>query len=156
MTEQDSLFLPLDEAIRELDEALRDLPDYDVWRRPDPRLLSVGELVSHLVYWEARSFLGDDPVSELDNPRARYYATNVAAPSHLAIAAADIMPEILRVHLACRQAFMSEPRDLEALSPLRGEWTWRYTLVYQGFHLAYHTGQIYSVRHLLGHATSDN
>ncbi len=41
--------------------------------------------------------------------------------------------------------------------PYHVQWeTWGNLVQYQVFHVAYHTGQIYSVRHLLGHETEDN
>lgn len=156
MANLDLLVKALDSAMWELSEAFKGLPDADVWRRPDPRLLSVGELAGHIAYGEAQSFLGEGFDSPLAGPGFSYYAANVADPVSLSMGAEEVLAEVRRVHEACKAAILAEPRDTEEPSPFREGWTWGYVLEYQGFHVAYHTGQIYSVRHLLGHETVDN
>lgn len=156
MASLDLLVKALDSAHWELSEAFKSLPDDDVWTRPHPRLLSVGEVAAHIAYWEARSFFGEDFESPLAAAAARYYSTNVAEPFSLPMGADAVLAEVGRVHEAGKAAFAANPHDSEEPNPNRGDWTWGFTLEYQGFHVAYHTGQIYSVRHLLGHATVDN
>lgn len=145
----------LDNAHWELSEALQGMPDEDLWRRADPRLLSVGELVAHMAYGEAVAILGS-----VENPlvtgAADYYLRNVDAPFALPLGSEAIRAEHQRVHEACKTWFLAESPDLSAQNPHRPDWTWSYTLQYMAFHVAYHTGQIYSVRHLLGHETVDN
>ncbi|RYG40589.1 DUF664 domain-containing protein [bacterium] len=152
----DLLLKALDTAHWELSEALRDLPDEDVWTRPDPRLLSVGELVAHVAYWEARSFFGDAFESPLLAGAARYYISNIDAPLRLPLTIGEMWGETERIHEAAKAAFLALSPNLDAKNHYRQDWTWAATLEYQAFHVAYHTGQIYSARHLLGHQTVDN
>ncbi len=156
MTDRDLLVKALDEAQWELSEALKDLPDADTWRRPDPRLLSVGELAAHVGYWEAMSFVGEGFESPLVTAAASYYASSVGAPFEMSITGHAIGDEVKRIHEAMKAAFLAEGNELDGMNPYREGWTWGYTLRYQAFHVAYHAGQIYSVRHLLGHETADN
>jgi hypothetical protein len=146
----------LDAAHWELSEAFKGLPDDDVWKRPDPRLLSVGELAAHVAYWEAKSFFGDGFESPLTAHPSHYYASNVGDPFEARMGADEVLGELRRIHEAVRAACLAQPHDSEEVNPNRGDWTWGYTLEYQAFHVAYHAGQIYSVRHLLGHQTVDN
>jgi uncharacterized damage-inducible protein DinB len=46
--------------------------------------------------------------------------------------------------------------DFSAKLPNRDDWAWGDTLQYMAFHIAYHTGQMYSARHLMGHETANN
>ena len=157
MANMDLLWKALDAAHWEMGEAFKELPDIDVWRRPDPRLLSVGELASHVAYWEAQSFLGEGAVeSPLIVPAARYYTSNSTEPFELPMGAEDVLRELQRIHALCKAAYVANPHDSEEPNPNRDDWTWGWTLEYQAFHVAYHTGQMYSVRHLLGHQTVDN
>jgi len=156
MTEVELLMKALDEAHWELGEGFQGLPDEDVWRRPAPSLLSVGELASHIAFWEAQSFLGEGFESPLTTKAAHYYTTSIDRPLVLNLTAVEVLEEVKRVHEACKAALSSVPHSMEDPSPHREGWTIGYTLRYQAFHVAYHAGQIYSVRHLLGHQTTDN
>ena len=157
MANLDLLLKALDTAHWEMSEAFKGLPDDDTWRRPNPRLLSVGEIAAHVVYWEAQSFLGDGTVdSPLATAAARYYTSNQTEPFALPMSADEVLKEVRRVHALCRASFVSNPHDSEDPNPNREGGTWGFTLEYQGFHVAYHTGQMYSVRHLLGNETADN
>jgi uncharacterized damage-inducible protein DinB len=148
-------FKPLDAAIWEMGEGFGGLADSDVWVRAHPHLLSVGELAAHVAFWEVHSILGSFD-SPLATEGASYYPDSVAAPWNLEMGAEDLYAEVQRVHAACRAHILEARPDLEAVNPLRSNWTWGGTLEYTAFHIAYHTGQIYSVRHLLGHETPDN
>jgi hypothetical protein len=150
------LIKALDTAHWELSEAFKGLPDVDLWKRPDPRLLSVGELAAHVAYWEAKSFFGDEFESPLTVDLARYYSASVEAPIELQMGAEEVIGEVRRIHEAGKAAFSAQPHDSEEVNSNRGDWTWGFTLEYQAFHVAYHTGQMYSVRHLLGHQPVDN
>lgn len=157
MANMDLLLKALDTAIWEMGEGFKGLPDEDVWRRADPRLLSVGELAAHVAYWEAQSFFGEESVeSLLVTSAAKYYTGSVKEPFQLAMGAEEVYKEVQRIHSMCKEKFLAEPHDSEEINAGRGNATWGWTLEYQGFHVAYHTGQIYSVRHLLGHETVDN
>lgn len=155
MADPTLLLQALDTAIWELGEAFENLPDEDVWKRPHPRLLSVGELASHIAYGLTSSFVGDSFETTLADARSRYYTTNVDQPFELPLGAAEVYAEVKRVHEACKASFLAAAPDLGDLNPLR-DWTWKETLTYMVFHVSYHTGQVYSVRHLLGHETVDN
>jgi uncharacterized damage-inducible protein DinB len=157
MASLDILMQALDTAIWELGEGFKGLSDDDVWRRAHPRLLSVGELAAHIAYWEAKSFMGDGFESPLTaNEAARYYDPNVDEPYALPLGAESVYDEVKRVHEACKAAYAANPPDSEDANPFREGWTWGKLVEYQVFHIAYHTGQVYSVRHLMGHETVDN
>lgn len=143
-------------AIFELGEAFKGLPDGDVWTRPDPRLLSVGELAAHVVYGEVDTFFGDHFESPLFTSMARYYTSHAGHPFALPMTADEVLAEVVRVHEACKASISANPPSAESPNPFRQGWTWGFALEYQAFHIAYHTGQMYSVRHLLGHETVDN
>lgn len=151
----------------EVTEAFRGLADENVWKRPAEGLLSIGELAGHIAHWEAVRLAGDsdDPAdcrvkSPLIDRRFRYYPGTIgAAPSeqHLAMTAQQVCDELLRVH---KEAVA----DLKARNPAPDSFwaghqaglTYAESLKYTTFHVAYHTGQMYSVRHLLGEQTPDN
>lgn len=157
MANLDLLLKALDTAHWEMGEAFKGLPDEDVWRRPHPRLLSVGELAAHIALGEAQSFLGEGGVeSPLFVRAARYYTANVEEPFDLQLGAKEVLAEVERIHVLSHAAFAADAKDAEQPNPNRNDWTWGFTLEYMAFHVAYHTGQMYSVRHLLGHETVDN
>lgn len=156
MSEPKTLLDALDLAHWELSEAFKELPDGDVWRRADPRLLSVGEIAVHIGYWEAQSFLGDHYSGPFAVDAKNYYRSNVDKPIALTLTSEDVFAELQRIHADSKAAFLAEMPALDHKNPYREGWTWGFTLQYQAFHIAYHAGQIYSVRHLLGHETVDN
>ncbi len=156
MASLELLVKALDTAVWEMGEAFKGLADEDVWKRAHPRLLSVGELAAHVVYWEGRSFLGDAFDSPLNVDPARYYPATRDASFQLDLGAEAVYEEVKRVHDLCKASFAANPKDGGDPNPYREGWTWGFTLEYQVFHVAYHTGQMYSVRHLMGHDTVDN
>lgn len=149
-----------DESHRELVIALGGLPDGDLWKRAHPRLLSVGELAGHIAYWEAVQTMGGDPLdlaqlpiqSPLLNEGFRYYTTSVGRPLSLGLGSQEVLQEVKRIHAAAKAAIDGKGKD----DPHPKWGTWGNLVQYQVFHVAYHTGQVYSVRHLLGHETEDN
>ena len=151
-----------DEAHREFAIALGGLPDEDLWKRAHPRLLSVGELAGHIAYWQAvRSGGGGNAVSDLaqlpvSSPLLshafRYYTGTVDEPTVLELGTGEVLAEVARIHAAAKAAAADKEKD-----DAYPDWgTWGNMIQYQVFHVAYHTGQVYSVRHLLGHETEDN
>lgn len=152
-----------DEAYREFAIAMGGLPDEELWKRAHPRLLSVGELAGHVAYWQAAWTLGGGdgkpdierlPIqSPLLNEAFRYYTNSVDHVFELEMGTAQVLAEVLRIHAAVKAALANTGKD----DPYPGQWgTWGAFVQYQVFHVSYHTGQVYSVRHLLGHETEDN
>lgn len=152
-----------DEAHREFEIALGGLSDEDLWKRAHPRLLSVGELAAHIAYWQAiwvmgggndRPDLAHLPIkSPLVAPEFRYYTSSVGSQASLPLGTSQVLAEVARVHEAAKSVLLDKGKD----DPYPGQWgTWGNLVQYQAFHVAYHTGQAYSVRHLLGHETEDN
>ena len=161
----------LDLCYFEVTEAFKGLSDDHVWKRPGGGLLSVGELAGHIAHWEALRFGGDtengNASRDLSNckidsllldSRFSYYTTTILSgpsESHLAMTAEQVCNALLRIH---RESM----GYLEALNPVLSSkapaWHSDYDdlLRYVAFHVAYHTGQMYSVRHLLGEETPDN
>lgn len=157
----------LDLCFYELKIAFEGLADENVWKRPAPALLSVGELAGHVAFWEAVRLAGDGPDparcrirSPLIDARFRYYqVTRESSPSeeHRAMTAEQVCGELLRVHEEALAHFQSAAPDPAARIPgCPTGFTYGQFLEYLVFHVAYHTGQIYSVRHLLGEETTDN
>ncbi len=149
--------------------AFEGLADENVWKRPAEGLLSVGELAGHIAYWEAVKFAGSGPErdlaqcpvsSPLVDPRFGYYPTTLATPpseQHLAMTAEQVCRELLRVHAESLAHFKARNPALESSAPgFPPNYTYDEFLKYAVFHVSYHTGQMYSVRHLLGEATPDN
>src|SRR5688572_12448051 len=151
------------EGHREFAIALGGLPDEDLWKRAHPRLLSVGELAGHIAYWQAVWIMGGGdhrpdleqlPIkSPLLDHGFRYYTSSVDHPFQVGLGVTQVLEEVARVREAAKAAVAGKGKD----DPYPGQWgTWGNLVQYQVFHVAYHTGQAYSVRHLLGHETEDN
>lgn len=155
-----------DNAHWEFSLVFEGLGDADVWKRADPRLLSVGELAGHVAFWEAVGFLPAAAGGEVDVTKIaiksplidrgfRYYTSSAAEPVELDLSAADVLNDLKRVHEEAKAEFFKD-------SPASGDptpgskMTYGQVLEYRVFHVAYHCGQAYTVRHLLGHTTTDN
>jgi uncharacterized damage-inducible protein DinB len=156
MAQLDLMIEALDSAHWELSEAFKGLADEDVWKRPDARLLSIGELATHIAYWEDMGTTGGTIGSPFLEEFATYYTSAIEAPLVLSIGAEDLFREVQRIHAEVKALIIAANPYSEDKNPHREGWTWGYSLSYMVFHVAYHTGQIYSVRHLLGHETTDN
>lgn len=134
------------------------LADEDVWRRAHPNLLSIGELASHMAYAEAKAAEEVNSSASIPSPlvdeRARYYVGH--QPFALNLSASETASELQRVHEAAKDAMNHESVDADAPLPSQPEFTVNTRAEYFGFHVAYHAGQAYSVRHLMGHETTDN
>ncbi len=157
----------LEQDYFELGEAFKGLADENVWKRPAEGLLSVGELAGHIAYWEAIRLAGEGEdlakckvASPLIDPRFRYYTTTIATPpseQHLAMTAEQVHGELVRIHEESLAHFKAVNPDLGNAAPdLPGNFTYGAQLEYLVFHIAYHTGQMYSARHLLGEEPPDN
>lgn len=155
----------------EVQEAFKELPNENVWKRPAEGLLSVGELAGHIAYWEAVRLGGDcgrDPMPDLTkcqvsslliDHRFAYYPVTLEHPpseAHLAMTAEEVCRELVRVHEESVAHFKTLNPDLDSTPPGHPGYTYREFVKYLAFHVGYHTGQIYSVRHLLGEKTPDN
>ena len=151
--------------------AFEGLADTNVWKRPAPGLLSVGELAGHIAYWEAVRFAGEGGEQPPDLSKCRvssplidhrfaYYPNTIASePSepHKAMTAKQVCRELVRVHEESVAHFTALNPALESTPPgWPPKQTYTQFLTYAAFHVSYHTGQMYSVRHLLGEETPDN
>lgn len=143
-----------DEGHWELTLAFEGLDDSDLWARPHPSLLSVGELAGHVAYGEAQMIEGgcDSP---LVDSAFDYYLRQVASPVAKDLTVSQVLQELERVHTTVK-AKLEDVSDFDAKVPWRSDWTWRGFVRYQVFHVAYHCGQAFSARHLMGHKTNDN
>lgn len=156
----------------EVQFAFEGLADENVWKRPAPGLISVGELAGHIAYWEAVRLAGGGenhqkpdlsacPVSSpLLDDRFAYYPKTIATPpseQHRSMTADAVYRELLRVHEEAVAHFNKRNPDPGTTPPgYPPEWTYGEMLKYLGFHIAYHTGQMYSARYLLGEEPPDN
>ncbi len=174
MAHLDQMIAALDEGHWEFTLAFEGLEDDQVWKRADPRLLSIGELAGHVAYWEGVRSPSSVPVpgltgpgeelpdlaqlrikSPLMNHAFRYYTSGVGQPVDLGLSAAEVLSELSRVHQGFKAALLELDPKFSDLLP-GSQQTWGQVLQYQIFHVAYHTGQAYSVRHLFGDSTTDN
>lgn len=157
----------LEQGYYEVKFAFEGLASENVWKRPAEGLLSVGELAGHIGYWEAVRLAGEgeDPAkcqvsSPLIDRRFSYHPKTLATPpleQHLTMTAEQVCKELLRVHEQAVARFKALNPDPETRIPgCPTGFTYGEYLEYAVFHLAYHTGQMYSVRHLLGEETPDN
>lgn len=157
MTDLNQLIDVWDQGHRELAGALSDFPVDDLWKRPNPRLLSAGELGGHIALAQALWILGNGDFkidlnqlaisSPLFISAIRYYPHTLETQIELDLTPEQLMAEVMRVHEAAKSV-IQDKNDNDAYP---GQWgTWGKMLSYQVFHVAYHTGQIYTVRHLLG------
>ncbi len=163
----DTYLNQLDGCYVELDRAFNGLRDKHLWKRPAPPLLSVGELAGHIAYWQAVRMAGQGEdvsackvVSPLVDARFRDYDSSLENPPSgavLALTAAQVRDELMRVHRETVAHFRALDPNLSHVPrghPAR--FSYGAMLTYRVFHTAYHTGQIYSVRHLLGEKTAEN
>ena len=157
----------IDQGYYEVKFAFEGLANENVWKRPAPQLLSVGELAGHISYWEAIRLAGEGEdlakcsvTSPLVDDRFRYYPITVATPpseQQLAMTAEQVYSEMARVHEESCACFKARNPDLNTRIPgCPAGFTYAEYLEYAVFHIAYHTGQMFSVRHLLGEETPDN
>jgi len=173
----DTAFAPylamFEEYYFEVGEAFKDLSDDKVWVRPAEGLLSVGELAGHVAYWEAVRYAGSGQVgswqpdlgtcrikSPLVQKHFHYYGHTLADPlpdDVKAMTAAEVHQELGRVHQESMKSLLASGAGLDDQVP-----GWpdsskvKNFITYSLFHISYHTGQMYTVRHLLGDVTPDN
>lgn len=151
----------------EVQFALEGMADENVWKRPAPQLLSVGELAGHIAYGEATRLINktDDSTqcrisSPLIDSRFNYYPNTIkASPTdeQLAMTAPQVYAELLRIHQEAMADFKAlNPETTTRIPHCQSGFTYGEFLEYAVFHISYHTGQMYSVRHLLGEETPDN
>lgn len=157
----------------EVSEAFKDLADEHVWLRPTVGLLSIGELAGHIAHMEAIRFAGnrddgscspdfsDSQIkSPLLDPRFRYYSTTLDSTSteeQLQLKAKQVWEELDRVHREAMAHLKVRNPDLKSPAPYWSpQSNYGELLHYVAFHVSYHTGQMYSVRHLLGDTPPDN
>lgn len=149
-----------DSAHWEFTLVFENLADDDLWRRAHPSLLSVGELTAHVCYGllsHARRYHPDFAFeSPFMQPEVRYYLHNVGQPIELPMTVDQCLAEFERVQKAVKAVYLESPFSMD--DPMEngpGE-TFGDLANYMVFHVAYHTGQAFSVRHLMGHETNDN
>ncbi|WP_309713213.1 DinB family protein [Armatimonas sp.] len=157
----DTYLSQLELAYFEVTEAFSGLADENVWKRPAEGILSIGELAGHIAYAEANRFAGEGPLSSpLIDPRFWYYPVTVVTPpseEQLAMTAPQVGAELARVHHEAVAHLKARNLDLEASAPDGSPGnTYGEVLQYMVFHVGYHIGQMYTVRHLLGEVTPDN
>lgn len=164
MAHLDQLLAAFDEAHRELEIALNGTSDDDLWRRPHERLWSIGEVACHVAFWEAiwlhspseERTLANLPIqSPIFHPAAQYYDPAVA-PWKVELNADQLIAELKRIHEATNAHVRDLNPEYSTRVASRPEATWGWQLGYMVFHVGYHTGQIYSARHIFGHETEDN
>jgi hypothetical protein len=151
----EALLQAWDEGAWEFTLVFEGLSDDDLWKRAHPSLLSVGELAAHVGYGEAQMLSADAIESPFFDKRFDYYPRQVDAPVKLDLSVEQVLGELKKIHGAVKTE-LANVQDFDAKVHWRDDWTWIAFIRYQVFHVAYHCGQAYSVRHLMGHQTTDN
>ena len=157
----------LEQGFYELKFAFEGMDSINLWRRPAESILSAGEIAGHLAYWEAVRLAGEGEDLSLCNVKSllvdnrfRYFSHNLPSeisPELAAMSPEDVWFELQRVHAESLQNLDLINPDTDAKIP--GDpsgFTYKQYLQYAVFHTAYHCGQIYTIRHLLGETTPDN
>ena len=150
-----------DSGFWEFSLVFEEMEDADLWVRPHENLLSVGEIACHVVYslvtYANKIGADTELTSTLSVKHASYYLHNIGTPIQLALGVADVAAEVDRVQRAVKAVFLAssaerdEPLAFDGPGRTFGEFA-----DYMVFHIAYHTGQAFSVRHIMGHKTNDN
>ena len=150
-----------DSGFWEFSLVFEDLNDADLWFRPHENLLSIGEITCHIMYYLTMyaNKLAADPMlaSPLSVKDASYYLHNVGSPIQLKMSVADVAAEVDRVQRDVKAVFLASTSERDDALAFNGPGeTFGQFADYMVFHIAYHTGQAFSVRHLMGHKTNDN
>ena len=150
-----------DSGFWEFSLVFEDLNDADLWFRPHENLLSIGEITCHIMYYLTMyaNKLAADPMlaSPLSVKDASYYLHNVGSPIQLKMSVADVAAEVDRVQRDVKAVFLASTAERDEPLAFNGPGeTFGQFADYMVFHIAYHTGQAFSVRHLMGHKTNDN
>lgn len=150
-----------DSAHWEFSLVYEELADDDLWRRADPKLLSVGEIVCHMAYWQIIYANKLNPAAPIESPlmrdEARYYLTSKDTPLRLEMGVKAVAKEFDRIQKAFKATLTGIDAERDALLTCEGPGrTFGEFVDYMVFHVAYHTGQAFTVRHLMGHKTNDN
>ena len=124
MENLDTLLKLWDEGHWEFTLAFEGLSDDDLWRRADPRLLSVGELAGHVAYWEAQYAGEVVAASPLRDDRFRYYTGQVRETVKLDLTVAQVLQELKSIHDSARKAIVGHPNLDAPFEPQPGM-TWR-------------------------------
>lgn len=153
----------------EVDLLFEGLSESNLHRRPAPNLLAVSEHVAHLVRSEAsivERYLWGRPQEEWADSLMRrakfgWPPTLLAEPVDAELRQLDVpgvYDELMRQHARCYQSALA--LELPADFEFGDDWdrcrTVRDRLRIAAYHVAYHAGQIYSVRHWLGEETPEN
>lgn len=150
-----------DSAHWEFSLIFEELSNTDLWLRPDPKLLSVGELTCHMANAQIGFAKKLDPACGIESPLARaeagYYLSSVDQPIALPMTVEEVAQEFDRVQKAVKHVFLRSSAERETPLSFEGPGrTFGEFADYMVFHVAYHTGQAFSARHLMGHRTNDN
>lgn len=153
----------------ETDLVLGGVKAENLHRRPAPNLLSISEHLAHVVRSEASivcRYLARQEDSEwantvLTKPIFGWPPTMLEAPVDAGLAAMgleELTSEYLNHHDKCYKLALS--LDLSADYEFQDGWdrviSVRDRLRIAAYHVGYHAGQIYTVRHLLGEETPEN
>lgn len=156
MDAKEVLFRSIRTAIWELGEAITDMPETDLWTRAHPKLWGVGEILGHIAVGFSQNMLGGDENSVAGKEGPRYYGEGPEELNQLPLTCEQLYKEIQRLSELSFKHFEDSGQEMQDTNPHRPDWTWHQSFEYMAFHVAYHAGQIYSVRHMLGHETVDN
>lgn len=155
------------ESYRDLEDALSGVSFENLHKRLGANTISISEQVAHIASTEAQivlQYIAGRDMNESNSPIVHedlVYPPNFSGDpirSNLIVMNLDdLSSELTRVHERCYEAI----RDLELPADYVFDDDWsdtplRERLQYAAYHVAYHTGQIFLTRHILGEETPDN
>lgn len=153
----------------ETDLVFGGLSEENLHRRPGPGLMAISEHAAHVARSEAsivdRYLFGRDPEAWADclfrRPEFGWPPTLLEQPVHPDLArmsVREVMEEYLGQHARCYE--LAHKLELPVEHLFEDDWercrTVRDRLRIAAYHVAYHAGQIYATRHMLGEETPDN
>lgn len=151
-------------------DALDEIAPEHLHLRPSPDLICISEQIAHLMRSES-SIIGRYIFNEPESVWAANFLTQppYGWPPDILLAPVDprlksLSQADLKQHLdANHQRLLEKAQtlDLPPGHPFQDDWsgpapTLEVRLRFAAYHVAYHVGQIYQTRHLLGEITPDN
>lgn len=170
MRETQVLLSAIEEAYRDAEGAFSGIREENFHRRPSSTILAISEQAVHIAQCEALLLLGallqKSPsewgiTSPLLHEQYDYPPNALAHPipdTILTLSPKDIYPELRKVHDFIMQNLKGFDKDADqmVLTPWGETLTVRWCLTYSAYHVAYHIGQVYCIRHFLGEETPNN
>ena len=156
-----------DNSYRDVEEALGGIDPDHLHIRPAPGTIAISELIAHIASTEAQIVVQyivghrmdscNSPIVQEDLVYPPRFSGEPIRASLSSLSLSELKSELEQVHHLCYEAI----KDLELPTEHVFDDDWADTplgerLEYAAYHVAYHIGQIFLTRHMLGEETPDN